>query len=274
MYRTNKFNYFTDEWRHTKIFYVSVIVQSFLRMTTYALLTFAVPQSDRDNIWISVMRSIPDTLFYINYLLLVYQALNIFYHSHMENRASVSLLVHFSRRKFGRARKYIAVLIIAWLGFMGTMYALLVTEKVRVQIIDVEFTVMNLASPTLVLTYLMYMYSKYSETPLKSEGDRVNVHHISWVLLIWTLGTYFKGFLGLQNLKSASLLEYLSNPQNSTLGGALLFVAQSLVSEIFCYLLVMDRRFVNIFVTQDQKNMTKGPENFLSELSIDSLESN
>ena len=82
-------------------------------MTTYSLLTFTIPASERSNDWISVMRSIPDTLFFINYLLLGYQTLNIFYHSHMENDIQISLLLHFTRPMFQKAKRNIVLLILA-----------------------------------------------------------------------------------------------------------------------------------------------------------------
>ena len=257
MYRTNKFNYFNDKWRHTKIFYISVIIQLFIRMNTYALLTFAIPKSARSLPWITLMRSIPETLFFINYLLLAYQTLNIFYHSHMENSIHISLLMHFTRPKFNRAKKIIAFLIVAWLGFMGFIYVLFITQVISNSEIDTEFTIVNLVSGTLVLVFLMYLYSKYSETPFKSQSDRHNLQIASSVLMIWTLGRYFEGFLGLMNLKSASLMAYLANPQSSTLGGALLFIGQNLISEILCFVLVMDYRFINIFISQEEANREK-----------------
>lgn len=257
MYRTNKFNYFNDEWRHTKIFYISVIIQVFIRMNTYALLTFAVPQSARSNRWITLMRSAPETLFFINYLLLAYQTLNIFYHSHMENSIHISLLIHFTRPKFSKARKMIALFIVVWLGFMGFMYLLYITDVVTNSEIDTLFTITNLISGTFVLVFLMYLYTKYAETPFKTDVDRHNLQVASKVLLIWTLGRYFEGFLGLMNLKSASLLSYLSNPQSSTFGGASLFICQNIVSEIICFIIVMDYRFINIFVSQEVANRGK-----------------
>lgn len=257
MYKTNKFNYFNDEWRHTKIFYISVIVQTFLRMTTATLLTFGIPEQDRYISYITLMRSIPDTLFFINYLLLAYQTLSIFYHSHMESNIQISLLMHFSRPKFRKARKIIGLLMIGWLGFMGLIYTLLISGDIKNKHIDAEFTAVNLISGTFVLLFLMYLNAKYSETPFKSQQDRHNSHIVTSILLIWTIGRYFKGFLGLLNLKSASFLSYLSSSDTSDIGGALMFIAQSLVCEVLCFYVVMDYRFINIFITQDRANMTK-----------------
>ncbi|OMJ77585.1 hypothetical protein SteCoe_22793 [Stentor coeruleus] len=271
MYKTNKFNYFNDEWRHTKIFYISVIVQTFLRMTTSTLLTFGIPEQDRYISYITLMRSIPDSLFFINYLLLAYQTLSIFYHSHMENNIQVSLLMHFSRPKFRKARKIIGLLMIGWLGFMGLIYTLLISGDLQNAHIDAEFTAVNLISATFVLIFLMYLNSKYSETPFKSQQDRYNSEIVSSILLIWTIGRYFKGFLGLLNLKSASFLSYLSSSDTSDIGGALMFVTQSLVCEVLCFYVVMDYRFINIFITQDRANMSKS-DNYAEFLTGNSIQ--
>lgn len=268
MYQTNKFNYFNDDWRHTKIFYISVIVQTFIRMTTYALLTFAVTQADRGNIFIVMMRSIPDTLFFINYTLLIYQTLNIFYHSHKENRLHISLLSHFTTPKFRTARKLLIILVVFWLLFMALIYALLILGRVKSEDIDTEFTVVNLLSATLVLIYLAFLYSKYSETPFKSVKDKQKLEIISRILFIWTIGRYFKGICGLLNIRSASLLSYLSDPQNSTIGGGLMYVSQIFICEIICFILVLSTKVIGIFISQDQANHSSEPEHEPSSIEI------
>ena len=260
MYQTNKFNYFNDDWRHTKIFYISVIAQTFIRMTTYALLTFAVTKSNRGNIFIIMIRSIPDTLFFINYTLLIYQTLNIFYHSHKENRLHISLLSHFTTPKFRTARKLLILVVTFWLLFMALIYALLILGHVKSEDIDTEFTVVNLLSATMVLIYLAFLYSKYSETPFKSEKDKQKLEIISRILFIWTIGRYFKGICGLLNIRSASLLSYLSDPQNSTIGGGMMYVSQIYVCEIICFVLVLSTKVIGIFISQDQANHPSGPE--------------
>lgn len=254
MYQTNKFNYFNDDWRHTKVFYISVIMQTFIRMTTYALLTFAVTKTNRGNILIVVMRSIPDTLFFINYTLLIYQTLNIFYHSHKENRLHISLLSHFTTPKFRTARKLLIILVMFWILFMALIYALLIMKRITSLDIDTEFTVVNLLSATLVLVYLAYLHSKYSETPFKSDKDKQKLEIISRILFIWTIGRYYKGICGLLNIRSASLLSYLSDPQNSTIGGGVMYVSQNYVCEIICFILVLRTRVISIFISQDQAN--------------------
>lgn len=257
MYKTNKFGYFNNEWRHTKLFYYSVIIQTFIRMTTYALLTFAVTKAQRELTFILVMRSVPDTLFFINYVLLVYQTVNIFYHSHMENRLHISLLKHFTRPKFRTARKLLSLLSFSWLAFMGVLYALLLLNKVTGSQIDLEFTIVNLLSGTLVLLYLMYLYSKYSETPFKSVQDQKNLKIVSRVLMTWTLGRYFKGILGLIDFKSTKIFINMSDPQKSDIGNSLLFISENIIADILCFYIVMDSRFINIFISQDVENMKK-----------------
>lgn len=265
MYKTNKFNYFDREWKHTKLFYISVLVQTFIRMTTYSLLAFAIPKNDRNLSYISVMRSVPDTLFYINYLLLAYQTMNIFYHSHIDNDVRVTFLLHFTRPKFRKARKIIWLLIIAWLGTMGLIYALLITNKINNEFIDTGFTIVNLLSGTFVLLFLMYLHAKYSETPFKTQQDRLNLRILSGVLMIWTMGRYFKGFLGVLVLDPKSIIAIFIYKNSTEIGKFILKICLSLISEVLCFYVVMDPRFINIFIYQDQANMKKG--DISSELS-------
>lgn len=269
MYQTNKFSYINERWRNTKIFYVSVIIQTFIRMTTYALLTFAVQESQRGYPLIVLMRSVPDTLFFINYALLIYQTLSTFYHSHMENRLHISLLSHFTRPKFRTARKLLIAMMVGWLGFMAVIYALFFLDKITSKDVDTEFTIVNLLSATLVLVYLSYLYSKYLETPFKTKIDKKKLRTVSRVLMIWTLGRYYKGLVGLLNLSSASFLNYLSNPQQSTVGGALMFISQGVVCEIVCFYFVLSTQFINLFIEQEEATLNKTEED---EISIKSFE--
>lgn len=226
-------------------------------MTAYSLLTFAIPDYDKNDPWIEVMQSIPDTFFFINYILLVYQTMNIFYHSHMENSIHVSLLMHFSRPKFRKARQIIKIILFSWLGFMGLIYVLFLNDIIELIFIETEFTIVNLLSGTLVLVFLIYLYSKFLETPFKSVQDRVNLKVCSKVLFIWTLGRYYKGFLGLLEYRSSSVLSYLADPNDSTLGGDAMIMSQTLISEIICFIIVLDYRFINIFISQDEANTKK-----------------
>ena len=125
------------------------------------------------------MESVPDTLFFVNYTLLIYQSLNIFYHSHMENNIHISLLIHFTRPKFRKVRRIIAFLLFTWLGVMTFIYILVINKVMNNFDIETEFSVVNLTSGTLVLVFLMYLYSKYSETPFKSPRDCHNLQKIS-----------------------------------------------------------------------------------------------
>ena len=238
-------------------------------MTTYSLLTFAVQEAQRGDPLIVLMRSIPDTLFFINYTLLIYQTLSTFYHSHMENRLHISLLSHFTRPKFRTARKLLVTMMVGWLGFMGLIYALLFIGKIQSNDVDTEFTVVNLLSATLVLVYLSYLYSKYLETPFRTKIDKKKLRTVSRVLMIWTLGRYYKGIIGLLNLSSASFLSYLSNPQQSTIGGALMFISQGVVCEIVCFYFVLNTQFINLFIEQEEAALNKIEEN---EVSIKSFE--
>ena len=143
---------------------------------------------------------------------------------------------------------------------MGLMYGLYIGDQINGNDIDTEFTVVNLLSGTFVLVFLMYLYSKYSETPYKSKNDGNNLQITSRILLIWTLGRYFKGFLGLLQLQSAELLSYLSNPQSSTVGGAIIFIGQNIISEIICFIIVLDYRFIDIFLSQERANLIPNEE--------------
>lgn len=265
MYKTNKFNYFQTEWRHTKIFYLSVIVQTFFRMTSNSLLTFAVKQDQRSNKIIVIMRSIPDTLFFINYMLLVYQTINIFYHSHMENRLHISLIKHFTRPMFRKARKMMGFLVFAWLGFMSLIYTLLFIGKLTDVKVTTEFTIVNLLSATIVLVYLSYLYSKYQDTPFKSENDQKNFKTVSKVLIIWTIGRYIKGFLCLLQIEDSYFLINKVNFLRTDLGQTLTTIFSSLITEILCFVIVMDPRFINIFISHDLASLSKGATDGLSE---------
>ena len=97
----------------------------------------------------------------------------------MENNIHISLLIHFTRPKFRKVRRIIAFLLFTWLGVMTFIYILVINKVMNNFDIETEFSVVNLTSGTLVLVFLMYLYSKYSETPFKSPRDCHNLQKIS-----------------------------------------------------------------------------------------------
>lgn len=98
------------------------MAQAFIRLVTYALLTWAMPVNETNTQSLFLLTTVPDTLFIVSYILLAHQMVSVFYYAHMENDIRLSLIRHFTRPKHKSVSKFIAYIITAWVVIEGMFF--------------------------------------------------------------------------------------------------------------------------------------------------------
>ncbi|CAG9326369.1 unnamed protein product [Blepharisma stoltei] len=253
--RTNKLKRFSEDWKQTKVFYITIMAQAFMRFVTYALLTWTLPRSETKNESLFLLVSVPDCLFIVSYVLLAHQMVSVFYYTHMENDIQLSLIIHFTRPKHKSVSKFIAYTISAWLSVEVLFFTLYFSDVLRQVDIELELALVNILSATILMLILLYLYINYSGTPFKSDASKDKLQRITLVTLLWTLGRYINGVLVLIDINSAGFVTEIYD-ERSTYVTACLAVADLVISEVCCFLTVIEYRFMEIFsyAGEDDRN--------------------
>ena len=252
--RTRKLHKFSDDWKYTKIFYVTVSMQAFLRFATFSILVWAVPKDKVGDEFMTMFMSIPDVFFLVSYVLLVLQMVSVFYYTHMENDLQMSLLAHFTRPKHEKASKRLIFLMFLWLVVQGGVYALMFLFIMKEFYLELEVTLVNLVSATVVMLFVLYLHISYAGTPFKSTIAKSKLIKTTRVTIQWTIGRYIKGILSLyQLLRSDSIVSSMYEIHKSSLFEALVTAIILVISEIICYIVVFDYSFMGIFLFSEDE---------------------
>ncbi|CAG9322045.1 unnamed protein product [Blepharisma stoltei] len=256
--RAEKMNSIIQGWRPTKFFYIAILVQSFVRFCTFAILTWVFPRRKVSQTILFILFSIPDCIFLVTFTLLVLQMISIFYYSHKENDLQMVLLVEFTLPKHHQAQKLIGAGIVLWLVFQGVLYSLLFSEILYDKYVQIELAILNVLSASSVLLLLLYLVITYSRTPFDSESSKSNLIKTTMIVLFWTFGRYMKGIIDLMDgYSDFDVLSEFTNIKDDRFVATVLTVTSWLTSEIFCYVLVLQYRFVGI-LSKDNDGSSSG----------------
>ena len=173
---------FARTCRHTRAFYTSILVQVVLRTTAFLVLAFA--RNEIDEYFLFLVLTLPDMFFMVNYLLLVFQYISVFYSSHMESDFTAMLLYEFLKPKDRQVGKLIWVVILLWLGLQAVLYCLLAFGFVTNRVIILEVCICGLSSATIGLLLILLLLNRYSLTPFKSLLAKDRLAKISCVTFL------------------------------------------------------------------------------------------
>lgn len=235
-YSMRKTKDIAKSWRHTKIFYVSILMQLAIRVFSFGLILWAVP--DKSTIalnFLFLLLSLPDSFFMISYFLLSLQMLSIFYQSHMENDIHISLIFQFTKPRHRGETRVTAIAIFIWITVQSLLYLLLFNDVVTMIQISLEYSIFNILLASIELLIFVQLFKKFNFTPLKSTRARKRLSTISKRLLLWTCGRFIKGIFGLHEYQSDLVATGIFLHNGSQMHITILFVISLFVSEIFCY---------------------------------------
>lgn len=260
--RTIRLHKFSPEWRSSKFFYISVLLQVLIRAACFFLICARIRSISVLLLYLLI--SVPDSLFIVSYILLVWQMVAVFYYSHISLGASMNFLAKFTetnRRSKGSIA--IVVSIVFWSVMQGIFYLLLIAGVIESDVIAREIGIANLVAPSCILGVMIYLQVRYSGIPTISNVWLKRMRKIFFVTLIWSLTRLLRGVL---NLISEYATDEISsdisdNNQSIELLPTTFLVGVLILSEVVCVLIVLDYGFISIFVfsaeeAEENSNLT------------------
>ena len=248
-YRVRKIQGFSHKWKHTRLFYASILAQLLLRVWTFALILLAIPKTNHEaHRALFLLISLPDSFFLVSYYLVALQMLSVFYFSHMENDLLASLIIQFTRPRHQEETRATGVLIVIWVIIQTAAYILYLLTLLDDSDITLEVSLVNVTSATGVLMMLIMMFNKFSSTPLRSNFSRGRLSVISKRVILWTFGRLLKGSLDLYWYERGlvTVNAFILASGNWVVWGIIL--GTLVVSEILCYITVIDFNFMDVFL--------------------------
>jgi hypothetical protein len=245
---------FSKEWGACKWFFLSILFQSMTRLGTFLFMSFNFPVDRIEKDYFFAMITLPDFLFIVTYGLLVYRALTVFYYSHIETKQTLSILSRLSNTSNKAILKVIVPVLVLWMIYCGVMYGLLFYNKVSQMAIRLQVSLVNIVAGIIVLYAIIYFYSKYLLTPFKSASSQNKLFRFSKLLILFTIGRFYKGIIGLLEVDiSSSLLIDVYQIHDSSIFAALILASTYLVSEILAFAFVLDYGFLYLFLFPEEE---------------------
>ena len=253
-HRTYRIQQFSGVWGPANFFYISILLQSLTRVFTFAFMSWNFPADRMASNYFFMLISIPDCIFFITYGLLVFRMLTVFYFCHMEKIVLLSILGRVSKTKHRTMLVVIAGILGVWVVYIGLLYFLMFYGKISQRLIRLQICLFNIIVGGAVLYVLTYCFSSYLHTPFKSNTGRAKLLRLSKIVIIFTLGRFYKGTIGLLELDvSSSLLIDIYQLENSSFLAALILATTYFISEILAFSLVLDYGFIYIFLFPEEE---------------------
>jgi len=265
IFRLCKLKNFTSEWRHTKCFYLIIILQVALRAFGFVLI--AVEFKSSQTTYGYFFFSIPDSLFIVSFLLMFWQMITVYYYSHYEHSLCSSLIAALSKRAHqSKPSQMFVFLMIIWIGTQSCLYLALGLGRITMRSITNEVGVMNVLLPTIAIATIVYLQRRYSGSPVKSREWKQRLHRMTGTTLLWSLCRYFRGVTEILEVYSDSKVDGNFTDMVTTI----ILVTCLIVSEVICVFLVLDFGFIRIFMlTEEEAQVSKEEVNSLTMVTRD-----
>ncbi|CAG9314053.1 unnamed protein product [Blepharisma stoltei] len=254
LFRAIRLHNFTTEWRQTKIFYVTVLFQSLLRAICF--LVIITNLKSLSDVFLFLLLSIPDSLFIVSYLLLIWQMLTVFYYAHISQLRMTFFNEISKRPKYSKASKAIAFILTIWIGTQIMLYFLLSCSMLHERDISKEIGIVNFILPSCVMAMMVYFQIKYSGLPTRSKVWKSKLNRINCVALFWSLARFAEGIDDiLAEYSEPNISENITNRADHAMDttAAALMILSLIISEVICMALVLDYGFIGIFLFSEEE---------------------
>lgn len=253
IFRLCKLKNFTSEWRHTKCFYLIIILQVALRTVGFVLI--AVEFRADMNIYGYFFFSIPDSLFIVSFLLIFWQMITVYYYSHYEHSLSSSLIAALSKRAHqSKPSQMFVFLLIIWIGTQTCLYLALGLGRITMKSITNEVGIMNVILPTFAIASIVYLQRRYSGSPVRSREWKQRLHRMTGTTLLWSFCRYFRGVTEILDVYTS--LDFNGNLTDMI--STIILVTCLIISEVICVFLILDYGFIRIFMlTEEEARISK-----------------
>lgn len=183
MLRVIRLHKFSSEWKQSKFFYVTLLLQVLLRTVSFAVLI--VNLETINNTVAFILLSTPDSLFIVTYVLLIWQMLAVFFYAHETHSLSTSMLLGAVHRPDqSKLSHFIVFIIMIWVFVQGALYAMYAMSKLHAKNISREIGIVNLSVPAVCIGMMVYLQIKYSGYPTRSNLWKSRLHKINCATLL------------------------------------------------------------------------------------------
>lgn len=263
LFRTVRLHKFSPDWKPSKGFYISVLLQSFLRALCFLLL-LVLGKKNLNRTSVFLLLSIPDSMFIVSYLLLIWQVLLVFNSAHTNTSITLAIFSKlFKMARHDKIENYITFLLTVWIGTQTWLYILVANSVINFKSISREVGICNFSLAACTIIGLIVLQIRYSGVPLRTASWKAKINRICIVISFWTLARILQGILDiLDSNKETSLSYQMSHTEKNTLGQTTAAYLYSIlvISEIVCILMVLDYAFMGIFVFTEEDRETDREE--------------
>ena len=274
LFRTLRLHKFSPDWKPSKGFYLSVLMQCTLRTVCFLLL-LVLDNSRLTSMSVFLILSIPDSMFIVSYILLLWQVVLVFISAHTNTRSSIAVFWKvFKISRYDKLSSYITFALTVWIGTQTCLYILVANGIIHFKNISKEVGICNFSLAGSTVIGMVTLQIRYSGVPLRSESWKGKLNRMITITTLWTVARVLQGILDiLDQYQSTSLSYSLSKSSSNTIGnGTAAFLFSALIiSEIMCVLMILDYSFMAIFVFNDEEQTENKVE--LLDRSIDSSNS-
>ena len=267
IFRTFRLHKFSPDWKPSKGFYFGVLLQSCLRSVCFLALLL----SNRHHLsttTVFLLLSVPDSVFIVNYILLLWQVLLVFISAHTNTTVTLAVFSKlFKVNRHDKLSSYVAFCLTVWIGTQSCLYLLVANEIIHFKNISREVGLCNFGLAGSTIIGMVALQIRYSGVPLRTTAWEMKLNRINLVTAFWTAARILQGVIDLLDENRLTSLSYqISNSNSNTLGSntaALLFSAL-VISEITCILMVLDYAFMGIFVFADEDVKEQRPAELMA----------
>lgn len=267
LFRTFRLHKFSPGWKPSKGFYFSVLFQSCLRSVCFLILLLSSKRR-LDITSAFLLLSIPDSMFIVNYILLLWQNLLVFTNAHTNTQVTLAVFSKlFKVNQYDKLSSYIAFCLTVWIGTQTCLYILVGNDIIHFKNVSREVGICNFSLAGSTMIGMIVLQIRYSGVPLRNIIWKTKLSRINLVAGFWTGARVLQGVIDIMDENKMTSLTYqISNSDQNTIGNttaAMLFSAL-IISEIACILMVLDYAFMGIFVLAEEEVKEQKPNELLA----------
>ena len=245
------------------IFYVILLIHSLFRASSSTFLTilsFSIElhenylgQDSFSKLFINILY-VPDILFCVSFLLLLWQLLILFKKGHLSSQNSLSP-THYNQNGYKdlTSHIFISVILVSSIGQM-IMICLYNLEFLNVFTFLLENAIYNLVIPFILLISELILHIQFSGIPYKSIFDMENKAKINKRIMFWGITRSIHGAFDI--ILSASqkpdcfekeVKNLSDDEQLSSIIFMVIILAGKIITEVIPFVLVLDYDFITVF---------------------------
>lgn len=188
----------TDDWRHTKLFYISVTIGVFLRGLFFIVLISWGSTIDKN--WLFILLTLPECIFIAIYIELFWLMTSVYFYAHWTTEIHLAADNDISNRIWkskNRLSMFIALSIVVWSFLQLLLYIFLLAGKMHTIELSYEISFMNIGTSLVFLSVIIYLSVKFSGSPFRAAewGDRLK--RAVCMMLTWIITRILNGIINL-----------------------------------------------------------------------------